>query len=251
MGVIPLFKSHYSIGRSVLTLEEPNDLLNTPKSIISLALKNKLNKVFLVEDNMSGFLEAYKNCQKNSLQLIFGLRITVCPDMSIKDPESLKKSCKYIIFAKNVDGYKKLIKIYTDSAKNGFYYEPRADFSLLKETWKDKDLMLVVPFYDSFIFQNVTSYSVCVPDFSFTKPLFFVEDNNLPLDLIVRNRVDEYVNGKYDHVNTKSIYYATKNDFKTYLTFRCINRRTTLDKPNIEHMSSNEFCLESWKEQNG
>jgi DNA polymerase III alpha subunit len=251
MGIIPLFKSHYSIGRSILTLEEPDDRANTPKSIVDLALKNKLKKVFLVEDNMSGFLEAYRNCQKNNLQLIFGLRITVCPSMGTKDPESLKKSCKYIIFVKNISGYKKLIKIYTDSAKNGFYYEPRADFALLKEIWDDKDLSLVVPFYDSFIYENVTSYSVCVPDFSFTKPLFFIEDNNLPLDSVVKNRVDEYVDGKYDYANVKSVYYAKKDDFKTYLTFRCINNRTKLDKPNIEHMSSNEFSLESWKEKNG
>ena len=41
-----------------------------------------------------------------------------------------------------------------------------------------------------------------------------------------------------------------KKDFKAYLTFRCINKRSTLDKPELEHMTSNEFCMESWKEKN-
>jgi len=40
----------------------------------------------------------------------------------------------------------------------------------------------------------------------------------------------------------------TREDFKAYLTFRCINNRTTLNKPNLEHMCSTEFSFESWKE---
>lgn len=250
MNVIPLFKSHYSIGRSILTLDEPSDTRNKPKSIIDLAMKSGLASVFLVDECMSGFLEAYKNCEKNNLQLNFGVRITVCPDMAVKDSESLQKSCKYIVFAKNAQGYKRLIKIYSEASKAGFYYEPRVDFAFLKKNWDDKDLSLAVPFYDSFIYQNITSYSVCVPDFSFTKPVFFIEDSNLPLDTLVKSRVEEYTSGKYGQINTRSIYYAQKSDFKTYLTFRCINKRTVLSKPNIEHMSSDSFCIEEWAAQN-
>lgn len=249
MNVIPLFKSHYSIGRSILTLDDPSDELNKPKSIIDLALKGGLKSIFLVDENMSGFLQAYKGCQKSKLQLNFGIRITVCPGMDVKDAESLQKSCKYIIFAKNVSGYKRLIKIFSEGAKRGFYYEPRIDFSFLQKNWDDKDLLLAIPFYDSFIYQNITSYSICVPNFSFTKPIFFVEDSNLPLDTLIKSRVEEYTGGKYERINARSIYYSQKSDFKTYLTFRCINKRATLSKPNIEHMSSNSFCMQEWQEQ--
>ena len=37
---------------------------------------------------------------------------------------------------------------------------------------------MVLPFYDSFIFNNIMSFSSCIPDFSFCSPTFFVEDNN-------------------------------------------------------------------------
>jgi len=250
MNVVPLFKSHYSIGRSILTLEDPDDSANRPKSMIDIALKAGLDKLFLVDENMSGFLQAHKGCQKHGLQLNFGLRLTVCPDISIKDSESLQKSCKYIVFSKNVWGYKRLIKIFSEAAKDGFYYEPRVDFALLKRNWDEKDLMLAVPFYDSFLHNNITSYSMCVPDFSFARPTFFVEDSNLPFDTLIKNRLDEYCSGKYETVKARSVYYSQRSDFKTYLTFRCINKRTLLSKPNIEHMSSNSFCLEAWKEQN-
>jgi DNA polymerase III alpha subunit len=49
---------------------------------------------------------------------------------------------------------------------------------------------------------------------------------------------------------TQSIFYKLKKDFKAYLTFRCINNRSTLERPEINHMTSDEFCAESWKEKN-
>ena len=145
---------------------------------------------------------------------------------------------------------KRIIKIYSFAAKDGFYYTPRIDFENLKKMWSNKDLMLCVPFYDSFLFKNVLTYNACVPDFSFTDPIFFTEDNGLPFDHLIQQKVAEYCEDSYEMKSAKSIYYENKKDFKSYLTFRCINNRTTLNKPNFDHMCSDEFCVESWKKQN-
>ena len=76
-----------------------------------------------------------------------------------------------------------------------------------------------------------------------------VESNGLPFDDMLENRVLEYAERNSNEVmKSKSIYYKKKEDFKAYLTFRCINNRSSLDKPEIEHMCSDEFSLESWKE---
>ena len=122
--VIPLFKSHYSIGKSILTLEKKGSLKNGPSSIIDICAENDLKELFLVEDSMGGFLEAYLNLKEIGASLRFGLRITVCADLSVKNEESLSKQSKVIIFANNRDGYKEMIKIYSLAAKDGFYYEP-------------------------------------------------------------------------------------------------------------------------------
>lgn len=54
--VLPFFKSHYSIGRSILTLEKPDDVISGgPDSIIKLCKDNDLKEFHLVEDSMSGF----------------------------------------------------------------------------------------------------------------------------------------------------------------------------------------------------
>ena len=64
MDVLPLFKSHYSIGRSILTLEDEPQAESYPDSIINIVKDNSLKELFLVEDNMTSFLQAYTNCKK-------------------------------------------------------------------------------------------------------------------------------------------------------------------------------------------
>ena len=250
--VIPLFKSHYSIGRSILTLSKEDSLLEEgPDSIIEICKENKIKNLFLVDDSMGGFLEAYTNSLALGINFRFGLRITVCSDRSEKNVDAQSTESKYVIFATTTAGYKKLIKIYSIAAKEGFYYVPRIDYTFLKEIWDDKDLSLAIPFYDSFLHKNCLMGALCLPDFAFTKPTFFVEDNDLFIDKLLERRVKEFceTNGN-ESQKTKSIYYKNKSDFISYLTFRCINNRSDTNKPQFDHMSSNDFCIESWKEQN-
>lgn len=250
MDILPLFKSHYSIGRSILTLEDEENELSYPDSIINIAKENKINNLYMVEDNMTSFLQAYTNSKKYNINLRYGLRITVTDNMEDKTEESRAKNCKFVIFFKNEEGYKKLIKIFSIAAKNGFYYEPRIDYKTLKSIWNDNDLLLCVPFYDSFIFNNVLRNTLCAPQLDFCSPIFFLESNNIPFDSLIKSKVLEYSSkNKNQIINVKSIYYKLKSDFKAYLTFRCINSRTTLNKPEIEHITSNDFSLESWKEK--
>ena len=250
-NVLPLFKSHFSIGKSILTLEKPEETIPTgPKSIVDICLKNSLDTMILVEDSMSGFLQAHLNCKEANLKLIYGVRLEVVSDMSDKTEDSFAGASKYIILAKNDSGYNKLIKIYSLAAKDGFYYRPRIDFKNLKKLWSEKDLVLAVPFYDSFLYKNHFTYGECVTEFSFCKPIFFEEKNNLPFDTHLSKRVLDFCKDKFEIFKAKSIYYNLKEDFSSYLAFKCISNRSTLSMPRFEHMSSDRFSFESWKEEN-
>ena len=103
MEVVPLFKSHYSIGRSILTLEDEEKEENQPDSIIDIAKDNNLKEIYLVEDNMTSFLQAYTNTKKYNINLRYGLRITLTDDMKGKTEESRQKNCKFVIFFKNFE----------------------------------------------------------------------------------------------------------------------------------------------------
>lgn len=254
MRAIPIWKSHYSIGKSIFTLKEAGDTEpNYPDSIFDMAKEQDLKKIFLVEENMASFLEALQNSKASEIELCYGVRLTICSDMFDKTDDSRKTEHRAIVFMRNGEGYRDLVKIYSASATDGFYYVPRIDAKKLKELWNDKTLLLVIPFYDSFISNNLLQFHNCIPDFSFTSPIFFIEDNDLPFDKILVEAVYKYIEGQKvepEIVKTKTIYYKNRKDFKTYLTFRCIHNRATLAEPNFDRMSSQEFCLEAWKEQN-
>jgi len=251
--VIPLFKSHYSLGRSILTLDMPKEFSDDRSDTIFDIVDDitpELKDVFLVEDSMAGFLEAYSNAKELKKKLIFGLRLTFCPDCLEKSEEGRKNSYKNIIFIKNEAGYKQLIKIYTYAAQDGFYYEPRLDFKTLKNFWTE-DLVLAIPFYDSFLYNNKYTDSQCVPDFSFNEPMFFIEDNDTLLDKDMGKAVETFCEGGYEIIKTQSIYYRKDEDFLSYLTARCINKRTTTEKPNFDGMCSDQFSIESWCRKTG
>lgn len=245
--MIPLFKSNYSIGKSILTLDMPeqNPDLEKSDSILQIAKDENLSQVVLVEDSMTGFLEAHKACKSLGIQLIYGLRINCCNNVNEEDREKSKH--KIIIFSKNDDGCKLLNKIYSQAfcEHNGFI-----DSNMLCKLWSNDSLKLSIPFYDSYIYQNCFSFNNCIPNFSFTNPSFFIERNNLPFEELLEQKVRSITK---DMFLTKTIYYKNKEDVFAYQTYRCITNRSfgkeqSLSSPNLNHFGSDEFCWESFKE---
>ena len=245
--ILPLFKTHYSLGRSILNLNIEDNQPDEADSVFSIVREQDLKELVLVEDTMTGFLEAYHNCKEAGIKLVFGLRMRVCIDALEKNEDSRKTESKIIVFPKNIDGYKNLIKISTFASRQGFYYYPRVDYKTLKSFWNDKDLKLVIPFYDSYVFNNTLYNNLCVPELDFTEPVYFLEDNDLPFDELVAKKISNLTSNIQ---KAQSIFYRNKKDFKAYLTYKCINNRSNLDKPELDHMTSNEFCVESWREKN-
>ena len=251
--MLPLFKSHFSIGRSILTLDLPSKYSKGGSdSVFKIAQDNNFNEVILVEDSFNGFLQAKKNAEELDMKLIFGIRFLIAEDINEKINKDNNNKHRIIIFAKNDEGIKRLYKIYNRAFAKGFGH---LDYKFIKECWSD-DLKLAVPFYDSFLFANLISFSNCVPDFSFCKPTFFIEKNKLPFDFLVEPLVKQYCKeNKFKTQETKTIYYKKREDVKAFQTYKCLcsrgfGRQKTLEEPNLDHFGSNEFCFESWKQEN-
>lgn len=252
MKSLPIFKSHYSLGKSILTLDAPVDKKGKPveSSIFHILTTNKLDTLVLVEDCMTGFLEATQHCQTHKIKLVFGLRLSVTSSIENQDEASLKKRAKYVIFARNQAGYEALIKIWSFATKDGFYYNPCIDFNHLTRLWND-NLILAIPFYDSFLQLNAFEGHVHVPEFGVIRPVVLLESNDLPFDPYLRKKASEYAekNG-FDTLEVSSIYYKSKADFIAYVTFRCISERTTVEKPELNHMGSDSFNFDRWLTNN-
>lgn len=249
--MIPIFQTHYSIGRGTLTCNSPNKNgldISKPISVFDICKKYGLSELILAENSMAGFIEAYKNSNKLDIQLKFGIRFNITSCATDLSQESLNKQSKIIIFMRNSAGYRDLIKLYSKchSDKDRFFYSGRLEWDDLKDLNTD-NLLIVIPFYDSFIFKNLLESGQCLPNFHHIKPIFLKTNCGLPFDDLISESIEKFcLLDKLETLIYSPIYYYSKKNFKSYMTFRCINGRSQFEKPELSHMHSDEFCWESY-----
>jgi len=250
--ILPLFTSHYSLTSSLLTLDEAGKAKpDGPQSVFDLAQSVGLKEVVLIDSKIDGFVQAYKSAEKAKVKLVYGLKLCICADMSIKDDPSLKTESKVIVLIRNTAGYSDLIRLWNRAATDGFYYQARLDWATLKSFWTP-NLILALPFFSSFLAVNTLTFNRIVPDFPVAPVVFREIGSELPFAHLIDRAIDSYVAeagiAAEDVVETKTVLYKSRSDFPAFQTLRCIGERTSFEKPNIDHLSSDAFCLESWKE---
>lgn len=244
--MIGLFKSHFSIGKSILRIDSPGGSQYGADNIIDMAKEAGMDQIILVEDSLIGFLHSNKVAKEAGINLIFGLRIDC---VLSKNQDEFPG--KIIVFAKNGNGCKLLNKI---STKANFGDDSSITISDLKSIWSNENLKLAIPFYDSFLYNNCMFFSNCIMDFSFTEPTFFIESNSLPFDELISSKVKEYaLSNGYNTEQVQTIYYKNRSDIEAFQTYKCICNRKfgnkTLSRPNLDHFSSDEFSFESFLEK--
>ena len=112
----PLYnKSNYSLLSSLLRIDD----------IVEYAKSNSLQSIALTDINMYGVMEFIKKCESNSIKPIIGLDI-------------LLEESNIVIFAKNYDGYKSLIKLST------IQNERKVEISDLEKY--NNELICVIPY---------------------------------------------------------------------------------------------------------
>ena len=84
---------------------------------------------------MFGAIEFYQQALKNGIKPIIGCEVYVAPgsrlDKTTKGPS--EASYHLILLAKNLTGYRNLMKLVSTAFYDGFYYKPRVDKELLRQ----------------------------------------------------------------------------------------------------------------------
>jgi len=249
--IIPLFYDQSSF-KSILTYWKAKECTpDGPSSIVQICKDNNIKKCVGISRNFSTFIDAWKNLKDIGTELIWGIEFVMCDDAKVHDDDSRKNEHKIIVLMKNKDGYKNLLNIYTACHSNpdNKYYVQRFDYKQLKPLWSD-NLILAIPFFDSFIDKNLLQYgATIVPDMSFTKPIIFRETGSkLPFESLIHAALSRYNNIGLEEVQTKTIYYKNRADFRAYSVYRAIMNKELHSKPNMDHFGSQEFCFESYRE---
>ncbi len=249
--IIPIFSTHYSMAAGgILTCEEKGkSLADGPKSIFDIADANGLKELVVAEERVDGFIECYKNATKQVVKLIYGIKFTICADMTDKSDASLLTESKVIVFIRNSQGYNDLLKLYSRAWTDGFYYKGRLDWKTLKAFWTE-NLVLSLPFFSSFVAKNTLTFAKIVPDLPVAVAQVQVMqevNSGLPFAPLISEALGHFVvDPEAQVMQTKSIYYEKYTDFKSYICYRAILNRSSFNKPQIDHMSSNAFCLEDY-----
>jgi len=98
--------------------------------------KNQGMKAIAITDhgNLYGAIKFYKKCLAEEIKPIIGCEIYVAKrNLHDKEAGVDKDYNHLILLAKDLQGYKNLLKIITISHLEGFYYKPRTDVVLLKK----------------------------------------------------------------------------------------------------------------------
>lgn len=230
--MIPLFKSQFSVGKSILTLE----------NILNIAEINSLQEIVLVEDSFYGFRSFNKALAERGIKFVFGLRIEVLSN----DSDDKEKPSKLIFFAKNNQGIQKIKDLYTAANTD------KSKSVILNKYSKEdfKDIKIAVPFYDSYIYNNLFHFGMSNIDLNGFDHVYFIENNSHPFDFQIKNAIDQL---GVKTVDAKSIYYKNKDEFHAFQMYKAVCNRSqgkspTFSNPNLNHFCSDEFCWESYKD---
>jgi len=82
---------------------------------------------------MYGAIEFYKNCQKNNVKPIIGCEVYISPKSRFDKTAESRRANHLILLAKNLPGYKNLMKLVSIAHLEGFYYKPKIDWEALEK----------------------------------------------------------------------------------------------------------------------
>ena len=228
------------------------------KTLVKRAKEKGMSAVAITDHGcMFGAIDFYKAAKAEGIKPIIGCEVYTAPrKLTDKDPNYDKHQGHLVLLAKDMTGYKNLIKIVSKSYVDGFYYKPRTDMDELKKHSQglialsaclagdvpraimngnyDKARKLAMEYRE--IFGNGNYY-------------LEIQDHGLPEQKQVNTevvRLSRELN--IPLVATNDVHYVDKDDAKIQDILMCLQMQKTIDDENRMKFPSDEFYLKSREE---
>lgn len=207
--------------------------------------------------SMFGVIDFYKKCKSAGIKPVIGCEVYVAPrKFTDKDPNIDKYSSHLILLAENMEGYKNLIRIVSDSYIDGFYYKPRTDKEELRKY--SKGIICLSACLNGEIPKALLNrrYDLAKEIAMEYKDIF--GENNFFLE--VQNHMlveDKEVNAGIMKISkelgvpmvaTNDVHYVNKEDAKTQDILMCVQMQMQYNSPDRMKFPNDEFYLKSREE---
>lgn len=249
--------AHLHIHTEYSLLDGANKISN----LVSKVKEYGMSSIAITDHgNLFGSIEFYKTCKENNIKPIIGVEAYLTDDMQKKektiksDPNSLDKQYSHLILlAKDITGYKNLVKIVTKGYTEGFYYKPRIDKKLL-EHHKDGLIVLsgcIVGEIPQLILKDNIKKAKEVIEWyisTFSKEDFYIEiqKHDLEEEKIVNPQLIKLAKDfGLKLVATGDSHYINKEDAQIHDILLCIQTGSKKSDPQRFKFSNNTFYLKS------
>jgi DNA polymerase-3 subunit alpha len=206
--------------------------------------------------NLYGAFKFKSHMEDAGLKPIIGCEIYVAPrTMSDKEFGIDNKYFHLVLLAKNLQGYKNLIKIVSVAHMEGFYYKPRIDIEALSKYTEGVIALsacLAGPISQPLLKDQYDKAKEAAEEYSkLFKDNFYIEiqRNGMEEQKVVNDgllKIAEEL--KLPIVATCDSHYLNKEDAEIQEILWCINDGKTWDDPERRTMPTNEFYVKTPEE---
>lgn len=202
--------------------------------------------------NMFGAIEFYQQAFNFGVKPIIGSEVYVAPESRFeKSAQGIQEaSFHLVLLAKDIEGYKNLMKLITTGYLEGFYYRPRIDKEILKE--HSKGLVCLSACLKGEVphliingqMEQAKNTAIFFKEL-FGKDFYLELQDNLIPDQQAVNRSLLEMSKQLDIpvVATNDVHYIRKEDARAHEALMALQTQTTLEDPNRMRLETDEFYL--------
>ena len=240
--------SHYSLLNALPKINE----------LVKAAKKDGMNAIALTDaGNMYGTIEFVQECTKQEIKGIVGVDFYVAPrTRNDKEHRVDNHHSRLILLAKDLTGYRNLMKLVTRSNLEGFYYKPRIDRELMEEL--SEGLVAIIPSFNGEIpnairHDNEQSAEEILSFYKKVYPDLYIEithHNEIGgHEAGMRKVIDFARKHNVPIVAAHDVYYLNKDDKRARDTVVSIQKNTSLRESGEDEDADFSFITQAEAEE--
>ena len=224
------------------------------KNVVARAKELGMDSLAITDHGvMFGVIDFYRECKKQGIKPIIGCEVyTAARGLHDKEAEKDKYQGHLLLLAKNNQGYKNLVKIVSTGFRDGFYYKPRIDKSVLREYHEgviatsaclagNIQRMLVNRDYEGAKREAKELQEIFGGDFYLE-----LQDQGLEEEARINPQIVKLAKELgIEMVATNDVHYVNQSDAEAHDVLLAIQTATTIDDPNRMRFPNDQFYLKS------